>query len=104
MLRELEHVNCLEGAALISSLWFGYLIRDSGKIDKMKSMGITHAHIHTSGHATPRELERFVAAFKGARIVPIHLDDTKGFQDLFPDANIKNDVEWWSVKEKVAHA
>jgi hypothetical protein len=32
-------------------------------IDKMKSMGIEHHHVHTSGHATLDELKRFVAAF-----------------------------------------
>lgn len=104
MLRDLEYAKCLDDAALISSLWSGYLKRDSGNIDKIKSMGITHSHIHTSGHATPTELKRFGSAFKGARIVPIHLDDREGFQELFTNVDVKDDGEWWDVKEKVVNA
>ena len=97
MLRDLEKAQCLDGAVLISSLWSGYVKRDSGNIAKMESMGIARHHIHTSGHATVDELKRFVAAFPDSRIVPIHLEDRQGFQDLFQNVDVKDDGQWWEA-------
>ena len=63
MLAELTEAKCLDGAVLITSMWSGYLKKDMKWIDEMKAMEIEHHHVHTSGHATPDELKRFVAAF-----------------------------------------
>lgn len=52
MLKDLQRAECLEGAVLISSVWSGYLPKERKRIDEMKAMGITHHHVHTSGHAT----------------------------------------------------
>lgn len=97
MLRDLVKAECLGGAALVSSLWSGYVKRDSGNLAKMKSMGIARHHIHTSGHATVDELKRFVEAFSDSRIVPIHLQDREGFRKLSSNVEIRDDGEWWEV-------
>lgn len=97
MLAELERAQCLSNAVLVSSLWSGYVKSDPAFLRKVGSLGIPYHHIHTSGHATVPELKRFVGAFPEARVVPIHLEDRDGFQDLFPNAELKNDGDWWEI-------
>ncbi len=97
MLRELEKANCLLDSTCISSLWAGYLKRDPEFLRKIKSLRIAHKHIHTSGHATVRELERFIAAFPDSRIIPIHLQDRNGFVKMSDRVELKNDKEWWGI-------
>ena len=97
MLRDLKAAKCLDGAVLVSSVWAGYLPKERERIDEMKNLGVTHHHVHTSGHATVDELKRFVGAFLGSRIVPIHLEDRDGFVLLSPMVELKNDHEWWGV-------
>ena len=97
MLDELTEAGCLDGAVLITSMWSGYLKKDMNWIDEMKAMGIEHHHVHTSGHATPDELKRFVAAFPESRIIPIHLEDRNRFAELSPNVELKTDLEWWEA-------
>ena len=97
MLRELEKANCLKDAICISSLWVGYLKRDPEFLKKIKSLGIAHKHIHTSGHATVDELKRFIGAFPESRIIPIHLQDRDGFVKMADRVELKNDKEWWEI-------
>ena len=63
----------------------------------MTRMGKVRPHIYTSGHATVDELERFVSAFPDSRVVPIHLQDREGFEELFQNVDSKDDGEWWAV-------
>ena len=97
MLRDLKRAECLDGAVLISSIWSGYLPKEAKRIDELKAMGVEHAHVHTSGHATVDELKDFVSAFPQSRIVPIHLEDRDGFSELSPNVELRNDHEWWEV-------
>lgn len=97
MLRDLQRAKCLDGAVLISSVWSGYLPKESKRIEEMKAMGVAHHHVHTSGHATVDELKRFVTAFPKSRIVPIHLEDREGFIQLSPNVELKDDHDWWTV-------
>jgi ribonuclease J len=97
MLRELDRAECLNGASLISSVWSGYLRGSQIELEQMKAMGIELTHIHTSGHATVVELQRFVNAIPATRIVPIHFEDRNGFAELSERVDFKNDHEWWEV-------
>ena len=97
MLKDLKRAECLNGAVLISSVWSGYLPSESKRIDEMKSLGIEHHHVHTSGHATVDELQRFIDAFPDSRIVPVHLEDRAGFEELSDNVELRNDHEWWEV-------
>ena len=63
----------------------------------MKADGMGYDHVHTSGHATGDELQKFVDAFPNSRIVPIHLEDREGFGRLSPNVENRNDHEWWEV-------
>ena len=97
MLQELKKANCLSDSTCITSLWAGYLQRDPDFLRKLKSLGIAHKHIHTSGHATVAELRRFIAAFPKSRIIPIHLQDREGFAKMADRVELKNDGEWWEI-------
>lgn len=97
MLRDLQRAQCLDGASLVSSVWSGYVHRSHDELDKMKQAGIERFHVHTSGHATVEELQKFVDAFPNSRIVPIHLEDREGFGRLSSKVELKNDHEWWEV-------
>jgi ribonuclease J len=97
MLRDMKKAECLDSAVLITSIWSGYLPKEAKRLDELKAMGVKHAHVHTSGHATVDELKDFVSAFPQSRIVPIHLEDRDGFSELSPNVELQNDHEWWDV-------
>ena len=97
MHRELQRAQCLNGATLISSVWSGYVHRSHDELDQMKEAGIERFHVHTSGHATVEELQKFVDAFPNSRIVPIHLEDREGFGRLSPKVEPRDDHEWWDA-------
>jgi ribonuclease J len=99
MMRELEAARCLEGACCIYSQWPGYLDEPSGQRlrEWLAAHGIELALHHASGHATPADLARLVAAFSPARIVPIHTAAAEHFPALFPRVEPHADDEWWEV-------
>ena len=97
MFRELQRAECLNGAMLVSSVWSGYVHRSHEELEKMTQVGIERFHVHTSGHATVDELQKFVDAFPNSRIVPIHLEDREGFGWLSPTVELRNDHEWWEI-------
>lgn len=97
MFRELQRAGCLDSALLISSLWSGTVKKEMDNIQAIKAAGIAYDHVHTSGHATEEELQKFVDAFPRSRVVPIHLEDREGFGRLSPNVELRNDHEWWEV-------
>jgi len=70
----------LEKAFLVYSLWEGYL-EDAEKFWKDHNVPIKK--IHTSGHASVKELKEFVKAVDPARIIPIHTGSAEKFRELF---------------------
>ncbi len=94
MLRDLQRAQCLNGTTLVSSVWSGYVHRSHDELEQMNRMGIERFHVHTSGHATVEELQKFVDAFPNSRIVPIHLEDREGFGRLSSKVEPRNDHEW----------
>lgn len=97
MIRDLQRAQCLNGSTLVSSVWSGYVNRSHDELEQMKQLGIESFHVHTSGHATVDELQKFVDAFPNSRIVPIHLEDREGFGRLSPKVELRNDHESWEV-------
>lgn len=75
----------LPGARLVFSMWPGYL-------EEIKPFWDSHnvpvVHIHTSGHATPSDLKRFVKALNPKAVIPIHTICPQDYQKHF-DAKIK---------------
>ena len=69
---------------IIFSMWKGYLEKPN-YLDGYKDI-ITH--IHTSGHAYIKDLQKFVDKIKPKYIIPIHTESKNRYQDLF-NAEIK---------------
>lgn len=96
---ELERADCLVGASLIHSQWEGYLNEPSWqKVDVWrKRHGIPLHQIHTSGHASPMDLQRFAKAISPKALVPIHSANPQSFRALCPNVECHADGEWWEV-------
>lgn len=98
-MKDLSDAGCLAGSGFIYSQWQGYW--DSGSYDKVKEWlslhGIPLHNIHTSGHADPTSLKRFVGALAPDRLVPIHSFHPEKFTWLYPEVESRTDGEWWDV-------
>jgi ribonuclease J len=96
---DLTRGECLTGASYIYSQWEGYWER--GEYDVVKTWlqgnGINKQSIHTSGHASPVDLKRFVKALKPAKVVPIHTFKPDQYEKLYPNVEIHRDGEWWKI-------
>ncbi|NIR52696.1 MBL fold metallo-hydrolase [candidate division KSB1 bacterium] len=99
MAGDLEKTGCLKKASLIYSLWEGYLNMDSQRSFRhwMDGNQIPLTKIHTSGHASVKDLERFAKAINPKVLVPIHTFHPKGFETIFPRLEFKKDCEWWEI-------
>lgn len=73
-----------EDLNIIFSMWKGYLEKPN-YLDEYKDI-ITH--IHTSGHAYIKDLQKFVDRIKPKYIIPIHTESKNKYKDLF-NAEIK---------------
>lgn len=98
-MRDLEHNECLASASLIHSQWEGYMREATWQIvDRWCARhGIPIHQIHTSGHASPRDLQRFAEAISPKVLVPIHSANPQGFRTLSPNVECHADGEWWEV-------
>jgi ribonuclease J len=96
---DLERANCLDGACLIHSQWDGYLKEDRfRKIDAWRQAHSMPFHqVHTSGHASPDDLKRLVAALNPKMLVPIHTDAPERYSELYPYVTAHTDGEWWEI-------
>lgn len=99
MARELASADCLDHAHLVWSMWPGYLGDESGTALQqfLRRRGIPMSTIHSSGHASARDLRRLVEAFASARVVPIHSYAGDPFGELFPRVERRQDGDWWQA-------
>lgn len=96
---DLERGKCLEGASYIYSQWEGYW--EQGSYDKVKDWlerhGIPKHSIHTSGHASPTDLKKFVSAIAPLKVFPIHSFKPELYPEMFDNVEAHNDGEWWEI-------
>lgn len=96
---DLERARCLAGARYIYSQWEGYW--DAGSYRHVAAFlekhDIPKVSIHTSGHASPVDLKRFVEGIRPRKVVPIHSFRPDRYPELFPRVEAHTDGEWWSV-------
>ena len=94
---DLTRGECLHGASYIYSQWEGYWER--GEYDDVKHWLEQHCidkqSIHTSGHASPVDLKRFVKALSPKKVVPIHTFKPEQYEHLYPNVEVYEDGEWW---------
>ncbi len=98
-MRDMERASCLQQASYIYSQWMGYW--EEGAYDAIKSWlsvnEIPFYNIHTSGHADPHTLKRFVTGMAPERLVPIHSFHPEEFSSLYNPVEHRADGEWWHV-------
>lgn len=91
--------SVLDGAGFTYSMWDGYLKEDTSRrvLRWLERHGIAWASIHTSGHASTADLQRFAAALAPRALVPIHSFETGRFPEFFDNVVPRQDGEWWEV-------
>ena len=99
MMRDRGIGDVLEGARLTYSMWEGYLKEASVQrvVAWLKEHDIPMQVIHTSGHASAIDLQRFAAALAPRMLVPIHSFETGRFAELFANVVQKEDGVWWDA-------
>jgi ribonuclease J len=103
LLKQLEQTVDLRRAAAVFSLWGGYLGNPAYRASFgtltawLEEKGIPLTELHTSGHASVADLKRLAHALAPRVIVPIHTFEPAAFQDLFSNAEPKEDGAWWDV-------
>jgi len=86
----------LDNCSVIFSMWPGYL--DEPKYRDLKQHPkVTFHEIHTSGHAVREDLQRFAAALKPRRLIPIHTEKADAYENLFENVTILRDCETLEV-------
>ena len=90
----------LDGARFTYSMWQGYLKAESSQrvMQWLEANGIPWESIHTSGHASVADLQRFAAALAPRRLVPIHSFEPGRFAEFFDNVDRKKDGVWWEVQ------
>jgi len=98
-MRDIENGKVLTNAIYIYSQWEGYWERDSfaSVREWLTKHTIPKISIHTSGHASPRDLKRFAEAMNSKRLVPIHTFKPEQYKELFNNVEVHNDGEYWEV-------
>jgi ribonuclease J len=90
---------------IIYSQWEGYLHEEhktycTDRLNKLKNDNdIIFTSIHTSGHATLKELKELAVTLKPQKIVPIHTEYPKEFKMEFEKVGIKGVDNWEDGKE-----
>jgi len=97
--RDLERAGCLAGARYVYSQWEGYW--DGGSYSQVEAFLARHSipkvSVHTSGHASPVGLKRFVTALNPHKVVPIHSFRPDRYPELFDRVEPQPDGQWWPV-------
>jgi len=95
--KDLVEAGALEGARLFYSLWEGYLKQASGIAfgSWAQVNEVPMVPLHTSGHASPADLKRFVTAINPKALVPIHSFQPERYIELFSRVEAYEDGEWW---------
>ena len=91
--------SVLEGAYFTYSMWPGYLKEQGAqRVTRwLEDHSMPWQTIHTSGHASVADLQRFAAALAPRKLVPIHSFETDRFVDFFDNVVQEQDGAWWEV-------
>ena len=87
----------LDGAQLTYSIWLSYLkMERSRKVRKwLETNSIPLESIHTSGHASVADLQRFAAALAPRSLASIHSFETDRFTGFFNKVVQRKGGVWW---------
>lgn len=99
MMRDIDGAGLWNGARAIWSQWSGYLEHEAGaklKAD-LATRNVELENIHTSGHASIKDLKRLASAIMPNSLVPIHTFQGDRFSEFFCNVTRHNDGQWWMV-------
>ncbi len=98
-LYDLQQNQLLDNATHIYSQWSGYWESENNRSvrNTLAKIAIQAHFIHTSGHASPIDLQRFALALKPKVITPIHTFEPAQFEKLLPNTQLKKDGELWQI-------
>lgn len=96
---DLQQNQLLENATHIYSQWSGYWESENNRLvrNTLDERTIQTHFIHTSGHASPIDLQRFALALNPMAITPIHTFEPEQYAILFPNTQLKKDGESWQI-------
>jgi ribonuclease J len=99
MATDLDRAGCLTDAQAMWSMWPGYLDSPSGVRLRawLEQRAIPLTNLHSSGHASVEDLQRFATAVSASQVVPIHTSAPQRFADLFANVVMRSDGLWWTA-------
>lgn len=99
MTSELDRAGCLDDAHAMWSMWSGYLDNPSDvKLRAwLQARSIGLSVLHSSGHASTADLQRFASAIQAKEVVPVHTRQSGRYAELFTNVRERADGEWWTV-------
>ena len=89
----------LSGAHFTYSIWDGYLEEPGVQrvVRWLEDHRIPWQAVHTSGHASVADLQRFATALAPRKLVPIHSFEADRFPEFFDNVVQEQDGQWWEV-------
>jgi ribonuclease J len=98
MATDLDRAGCLTDAQAVWSMWPGYLDSPSGTRLRawLEQRAIPLTLVHSSGHASVEDLQRFATAVSASEVVPFHTAAPQRFPDVFANVRLREDGEWWT--------
>jgi len=87
MLSDIEHRIDYSDSGLIYSKWEGYKkdLKTKRFLEFFKNHKLETISLHTSGHADVQTIKDFVKDLKPSRIIPVHTETPKRYQEIFGD-------------------
>jgi ribonuclease J len=82
---------------VIWSMWSGYWEQDQYVRPMCERHGIEQIKLHTGGHASWNDLQRFVEGIRPRVVVPIHTDNADRFAEHLSNVRLLDDGEVLTV-------
>ena len=82
----------MKHCSVIYSMWSGYL-EDQKYKDIKHNPKVIFQEIHTSGHAVRKDLQRFATGLKPRRLIPVHTEKAKEYENFFENVLVLQDGE-----------
>lgn len=95
MLSDLQHIQNLNDAGFIYSIWSGYKKqkRTSEILDYVEQKNMDIIDLHTSGHACKKSLQKMILSIEAKKVIPIHTEHPNLFAEKFQRVYIAKDKE-----------
>ncbi|MBT3223994.1 MAG: MBL fold metallo-hydrolase, partial [Proteobacteria bacterium] len=96
---DVDRAECLEGAHLVYSMWGGYLANDEMQpfLTWLDRKGIPMSRVHTSGHASVKDLKRLADSISARTVIPIHSALPEQFENFFVNVELRADGQTFEV-------